>query len=411
MGEGVQVDGMTAEIRTDVNRPNVPVDGTTITAEVDVEPGEKQEQVQRHIALCIDTSGSMSGEKIQRARDGASWVFGLLEDDDYVSIVAFDSEAELVIRPTRWADIDRDDAMATLDELTAGGGTNMFDGLRTAQNSLESLEFTDGANEGTAVRRVLLLSDGKDKHNDPPDFRDLALEIDEAGIRIESAGIGHDYNEDTIRTLGTTARGEWTHLEGPGDIEDFFGEAVEQANSVVATDAQLELDVADGVEVTDVYRALPQAQDVDLDWEDNTAIVKLPDLTEREHQRVVMKVHVPGQRDEEQDVDLVDVSLTARGGTARDTISVTYTEDNEELAENNEEVQLDHQRTVIQTELGKGNVEAAETQVEQMTRIHGEETQIVQDVQRQTEIVKEGGRAERNRATKIVSDDDEGIQK
>ncbi len=411
MGEGVQVDGMTAEIRTDVNRPNVPVDGTTITAEVDVEPGEKQEQVQRHIALCIDTSGSMSGEKIQRARDGASWVFGLLEDDDYVSIVAFDSEAELVIRPTRWGDIDRDDAMATLDELTAGGGTNMFDGLRTAQNSLESLEFTDGANEGTAVRRILLLSDGKDKHNDPPDFRDLALEIDEAGIRIESAGIGHDYNEDTIRTLGTTARGEWTHLEGPGDIEDFFGEAVEQANSVVATDAQLELDVADGVEVTDVYRALPQAQDVDLDWEDNTAIVKLPDLTEREHQRVVMKVHVPGQRDEEQDVDLVDVALTARGGTARDTISVTYTEDNEKLAENNEDVQLDHQQTVIQTELGKGNVETAETQVEQMTRIHGEETQIVQNVQRQTEIVKEGGRAERNRATKIVSDDDEGIQK
>jgi Ca-activated chloride channel family protein len=402
---------MTAEITTDVNRPNVPTSGTTITAEVDVEPGEKQGQVQRHIALCIDTSGSMGGSKIERARDGASWVFGLLEDDDYVSVVAFDSEAELVMRPIRWGDVSRGEAMGYVEELTAGGGTNMFDGLRTAQNSLEALDMRDDATEGTAVRRILLLSDGKDKHNDPPDFERLAGEIDESGIRVESAGIGDDYNEETIRTLGTTARGEWTHLEAPGDIEDFFGEAVEQAKDVVAPDAQLELDVKSGVEVSDVYRALPQAQDVSLDWADNTAIVKLPDLTEREHQRVVMKIHVPERRNEQGSVELVDVTLTARGGEASDTISVDYTEDNTELAEHNEDVQMDHQQTVIQTELGKGNVDEAETQVERMTKIHGEETEIVQEVERQTEIVKEGGRAERNQATKIVSDDEDGIQK
>jgi len=402
---------MTAEMATDVNRPNVPTSGTTIAAEVDVEPGEQQGPVQRHIALCIDTSGSMGGSKIERARDGASWVFGLLEDDDYVSIVAFDSEAELVMRPTRWGDVSREEAMGYVEELTAGGGTNMFDGLRTAQNSLEALDMRDDATEGTAVRRILLLSDGKDKHNDPADFERLAGEIDESGIRVESAGIGEDYNEETIRTLGTTARGEWTHLEAPGDIEDFFGEAVEQAKDVVAPDAQLELDVHQGVEVSEVYRALPQAQDVSLDWEDNTAIVKLPDLTEREHQRVVMKIHVPERRNEGGSVELVDVTLTARGGEASDTISVEYTEDNAELAEHNEEVQMDHQQTVIQTELGKGNVDEAETQVERMTKIHGEETELVQEVERQTELVKEGGRAERNQATKIVSDDEDGIQK
>jgi Ca-activated chloride channel family protein len=402
---------MTAEITTDVNRPNVPTSGTTITAEVDVEPGEKQEQVQRHIALCIDTSGSMGGSKIERARDGASWVFGLLDDDDYVSIVTFDSEAELVMRPIRWNDVSREEAMDYVDELTAGGGTNMFDGLRTAQNSLEALGMRDDATEGTAVRRILLLSDGKDKHNEPSDFETLADEIDESGIRVESAGIGEDYNEETIRTLGTTARGEWTHLEAAGDIEDFFGEAVEQAKNVVAPDAQLKLDVDTGVEVSEVYRALPQAHDPSLDWADNTAILKLPDLTEREHQRVVMKIHVPERHNEEGSVELVDVTLTARGGQASDIISVAYTEDNAELAEHNEEVQMDHQQTVIQTELGKGNVDEAETQVERMTKIHGEETELVQEVERRTELVKEGGRAERNQATKLVSDDEDGIQK
>ena len=391
-----------ASIETEVNRPAVPPEGARITAEVDVEPGEQADEVERHIALCMDTSGSMSGAKLSRARDGASWVFGLLEPTDYVSVVTFNSTAEVVLGPVRWGDVDRDDAMDHIEQLSAGGGTDMYAGLETASESLASLDHDPGAGED-AVRRLLLLSDGKDKDHSVAEFEDLAGEIDTSGVRIEAAGIGEDYNQDTIRTLGTTARGKWTHLEAAGDIEAFFGEAVESASSVVAADAELELDAADGVEVSDIYRALPQAQDVDPEWEANAATVKLPDLTERERQRVVMKVTAPAH-DPGADVPLVQVRLRARGDEATDRITVDYTEESEELAEANEDVQLDHQETVIRTELGKGNVEAAETQVEQMTRVHGE-TEVVEDIARETEVVKEGGKAERSRATKLVDEE------
>ncbi len=398
---------MPPRIETGVNRPAVPWSGGTLTAEVEVEPGQQEGSVQRVLALCIDTSGSMGGEKIERAREGAAWIFGLLDDDDYVSITAFDSEAELVMRPTRWGDTSREEAMARVQELTAGGGTDMFDGLETARDALEAVDHRIDGGDGV-VRRILLLSDGKDKHHDPPDFADLAEEIDAAGIRIKAAGIGAEYNEDTIRELGTKGRGEWTHLEGPFAIEDFFGDAVEDASEVVAPDARLELDVANGVEVEDVYRAEPQAQEVALDWEANTAVVKLPDLVEREHQKVTMKLHAPAidaEEDKEEGHILVDLTLSARGARAEAPIVVTYTDDNSKLAAENEAVQLDHQQTVVKTELGKGNVEAAETQVERMTAIHGEDVEAVKEAERQTEIVKEGGRAERNRATKIVDED------
>jgi len=391
-------------ITTDVNRPYVPADGATVTATVDVEPGEQREAVERHLLLCLDASGSMDGAKIDQAREGAEWVFGLLEPDDYVAIVAFDSEASVVMRPTRWGDTSREAAMTHVDDLGAGGGTDMYDGLSTARDVLESLAHRPETDD--AVRRILLLSDGKDNSHDSADFEGLAREIDDAGIRILSAGIGTDYAEETIRTLGTTARGEWTHLESPGDIEAFFGDAVEQAQSVVATDAELELDAAPGVEVSEVYRALPQAQEVAVDWAGNTARVPLPDLAERERQRVVLKVHAPAH-DVGEEVTLVDVRLSAQGRTAVDRIAVEYTDDNAELAAHNEDVSLDHRQTVVRTELGKGNVDAAETEVEKMTRVHGEDTQIVRDVQQQTELVKEGGRAERDRATRIV--DDPGI--
>ena len=389
-------------IETDVNRPYVPMDGTTLTATVDVEPGTQiGSGSERHIVLCLDTSGSMDGVKLDQAREGASWVYGLLEPDDYVGIVAFDSDASVVMRPTRWAETSREAAMHQVDQLGAGGGTDMYDGLDTARTALDSLDYRPETDE--AVRRILLLSDGKDNSHEPADFRDLATDIDDSGIRILSAGIGTDYDEETIRTLGTTARGEWTHLESAGDIEDFFGAAVEQAQSVVATDASLELDAAAGVEVSELYRALPQAQEVDVDWSGNTAHVPLPDLAEREDQRVVLKVHAP-TRDEPGTEPLVDVDLTASGGAASDQITAEYTDDNAKLAEHNEAVSLDHRQTLVRTELGKGNVAAAETEVEKMTRIHGEETAVVEEAKRQTRLVSEGGRRERNDATRIVDD-------
>ncbi len=403
---------MPPHITTDLNRPYVPPTGTTVTGTVDVAPGRKEEGVVRHIALCIDTSGSMHQDgKIERAREGVRWVCGLLDDEDYLTIISFDSDAEQVLRPTRWGDISRDEAMDTVDELTAGGGTNMYDGIELARKALGSLADREGM-AGTPVRRLLLLSDGKDQHREPHEFNDIAQAVDNQGIRIEAAGIGDEYEEETIRTLGTTARGKWTHLQESGDIEEFFGEAVEQAKSVVAPDAQLELDVAPGVEVSEVYRAVPQAQDVSLEWEANTAIVPLPDLTEREEQRVVMKFHVPaaadleGAEDESGPVTLADVTLTATGGEASETIAVDYTEDPDKLAEHKETVQLDHQQTVIKTELGKGNVEAAETKVEKMTKIHGDDAEPVDELKAETQLVKEGGRAERSQATQIVTDDE-----
>jgi len=394
---------MTANVVTDVNRPYVPASGAKLTAEIEVEPGTQDVAPTRHIALCIDSSGSMyEGGNMDRARGGAEWVFGLLDDDDYVSIVAFDTEIDVVLEATRWGDISRDEAVSHVQDIQAGGGTDMYQGLQAAADTLRELP----ASANTA-RRVLLLSDGKDNTHDPPEFETLAREIDSSGIRIKSAGIGDDYRQETIRKLGSVARGDWTHLQASGDIEQFFGDAVEEAGSVVAPDAEIELNVADGVEVSEVYRALPQTQEVTPEWRSNTAIIKLPDLLDRETQRVVLKLQAPARPLGEH--RLADITLTAAGATATDSLTVEYTDDEELLQQHNEDIDVDHRQTVIKTELGKGNVAEAQTQIEQMTRIHGAETEAVKSAERQTEIVMEGGREEQSRATKIVTDD--GIQK
>ena len=223
-------------VETAVNRPYVPPAGTTVFTTVDIHPGERTGPVERHLVLCVDTSGSMTGEKIMRTREGIEWVFGLLEPDDCVAVVGFDAEPELLLEPAQWGNVDAETVEECVRSIKPGGGTNTFEALGHAQEALAAMDQAGGDDQ--PVRQILLVSDGKDERHDLAAFEELAAGIDDAGIRIYAGGIGDSYDEDTIRTLGRGARGEWAHLEEPGDIEAFFGDAVERAGTVVAPDAR-----------------------------------------------------------------------------------------------------------------------------------------------------------------------------
>ncbi len=394
-------EGSVTRVETAVNRPYVPLADTTVTARVDVEPGDETGAVERHVALCIDTSGSMTGEKMARARDGLEWVFGLLEPADRVAVVGYDSEAEVVLEPARWGDVDAETARECVTSITPGGGTNSFEGIRRAREALEAIDRDADSDGRTPVRQILLVSDGKDRQHDRPAFEDLAAGVDDAGIRIHAGGIGDSYDEDTIRALGRGARGEWAHLEDPGDIEAFVGEAVERAGSVVAPEARLTFDLAPGVELDDVYRAVPQAQQADPDRENGTVTVGLPDLVAGQRQRVVAKLGVPPGEADEEPVALADVTLAAEGARASDSITVTYTGERSKLATSETAVQLAHEEAVHRSKLGRGDLAAAARRVERMTTIAHEDADEVRAAKRRMERVRDGGRAARNRATRL----------
>ena len=59
----------------------------------------------------------------------------MLGRDDYVAVMAFDGTAGLVVSPSRAGGLHRRKIIAELDKLTAtyGSGTNLFSGLRAAE--------------------------------------------------------------------------------------------------------------------------------------------------------------------------------------------------------------------------------------------------------------------------------------
>lgn len=389
-----------ADITLELNRPYLPPINSSqqIIGQVTVKPGIQQAGVERQIAIVVDTSGSMAGEKMQRLREGAKYVLGYLDDDDIITLVDFNTSATVALEATRYGDVGREAVAEKIDELEAGGGTDIYGGLDCAAEQLAKLPQA----ENTA-RRILLLSDGKDNKRGPEDFGRQAREIDNSGIRIRSGGLGGDYNEETIRTLGTEARGQWSHIEEGPEISEFFGDAIQEAATVVGSDAELRMDISDGVEFTEVYRAIPQTQQVDVEYTGpNEGVIKLPDLKERETQEVMMKIQVPGS-DTVGTQTLATLTLMAGDNVAEAQMRIEYTEDNEKLSIENEEITIGLDETRVRTELGEGNTDEAETIVDKMEEKHGE-TAEVEQLEEDVTRVQEGGRSEQEDATKVGDD-------
>lgn len=366
------------ELVTEVERPSVPASGATVATSIAIQPGGQEDDVTRQLVVCVDTSGSMSGEKIEHVRDGIRWVFGYLDDDDYLGIVSFDDEPRVVLPAQRWGDLSRSTADDAVDSLTTGGGTDILGGLELAHETLTGLP--EGAEVG---RRILLLSDGRDEVP-VEQFGELARRYRrEDGISIPAAGIGKFYDEDVVRAIGTGSDGEWVHLSRPADIEDFFGREVEDLRTVVAPNPFLELDLVAGADVEEVMLRTPQVQDANHVREGDAVRVFVPDLVEFEQQEVVLQLTVPpGTAGSEETV--AAVSLQTPETVAEAPIVVEYSDDPVDLETRIERVDLKHKDTMIRKAASAGEIDEAETIIEQATEIHSEE-----DVGRMTTVVEQ----------------------
>lgn len=101
------------------------------------------------VAIVIDCSASMVGERFVAARRAAGAFLERMQPGDRATLIGFDH------RPRTWAALDGDRAvlLAALDRMHTGGGTAMLDALRYG---IEALEREAGR------KAIVLLSDGED---------------------------------------------------------------------------------------------------------------------------------------------------------------------------------------------------------------------------------------------------------
>ena len=77
-----------------------------------------------NLCLVIDRSGSMQGPKLEAAKESARATAEVLSPNDYIAVVAFDSEAQIFVHPTRASNKMR--ISNDIARLQSGGGTGVF---------------------------------------------------------------------------------------------------------------------------------------------------------------------------------------------------------------------------------------------------------------------------------------------
>jgi Ca-activated chloride channel family protein len=128
------------------------------------------------VGILFDISGSMSGEKIAKARQALGRFIGTSHPSDEYFLVAFNSRAQLLMDRTR-------DGDAVLDKLTLvqpKSNTALYDACYLGVEKV-----TRGAHQKKAL---LIISDGQD-NNSRYNFTDVRRLLKESDVTVYAVGI------------------------------------------------------------------------------------------------------------------------------------------------------------------------------------------------------------------------------
>ncbi len=166
------------------------------------------------LGIIFDVSGSMSGDKIKKAREALSRFIETSHDGDEYFLIGFNTRAQLLLNKTR-------DSDALLDKLTyvqTKGQTALYDACYLGVEKV-----TRGAHEKKAV---LLISDGQD-NSSRYTFSELRRLLKETDVIIYAVGIVGEHDDGM---LGMSGRAILEELSGVSGGKAFFPSSAAEMN-------------------------------------------------------------------------------------------------------------------------------------------------------------------------------------
>jgi Ca-activated chloride channel family protein len=198
-----------------------------------------------------DRSGSMSGKKMEQSKAALQFLVRQLDPADTFNIVAYDSEVES-FRP----ELQRADAgtiraaLAWVDGLSAGGGTNIDGGLRAGLRML---------NDASRPNYLLFLTDGQPTVGERQEAKITANAIQENKVqaRMFVFGVGFDVNGRLLDRLARGMRGQSVYVRPNENIEAPVSALYAKVGSPMMTDVAVDIQL-DGGTTSRVYpRQMP----------------------------------------------------------------------------------------------------------------------------------------------------------
>ncbi len=208
----------------------------------------KQSYQPQDVVFVIDTSGSMSGEKIEQARRSLQFCIEKLDDRDRFSVVRFSTGFDVLFDQLQAATKDNlAKAHAFIDAFEARGGTNIAD---TLQHVMTMRPRGDEADQARPFV-VVFLTDGKGNRG-PDEILAMLKNTDSQGMRIFPFGVGHDVNTILLDRLANEHTGRTTYVQPGENLELVLGDFFAVISQPVLTNLRLTLP---GIGVTEQFPA------------------------------------------------------------------------------------------------------------------------------------------------------------
>ena len=316
------------QVRSELSSPII-LEGTPETNYLKVSLSgqnvDSKKRVPINLAIVIDKSGSMSGQRIEKAREAAILAVNMLNENDTLSIVAYDSKARVIVPATK---VDNRLRIIGLinENIYAEGGTALFAGLSKGIKQVENQLTKD------KVNRIILLSDGQANigPSSVDELSQLAIIAAKKNIAITTLGIGSDYNELLMSSIASYSDGNHVFVNNSADLENVFVHEFTDLMSAIAQDVVITIQLKNGVKPV---RLLGR----DGVIKDNQVTVRMNQLFSNQEKYVLLEV-IPdegkvGQSKTLAQIDLqYDNLLVNKPEHETQSVNVSYT-DNQKLVQ------------------------------------------------------------------------------
>jgi len=245
--------------RLDLERKALPPGGGPVHLRIALRSSSRASGVRPRLSvhLALDTSGSMQGEPLARAKQAARQLVDRLTPRDAFSLTTFSTDAELRVKAgpvgPRKAQIQ-----AAIDEAQATGSTNIGAALEQAYR-----QAIGRPADGDVERVVLLLSDGQPTAGEthPRQLAARALRAFQEGAQTSTFGLGVQYDGALMSAIAADGGGGYYYLSDAEHIGTALSTEIKRRLDPVATAVELRVRLREGVQLLRVYGSRKLAED------------------------------------------------------------------------------------------------------------------------------------------------------
>jgi len=188
------------------------------------------ERTPYHIALLLDTSGSMDGAPLAAVIRTLHLLIDRMEERDMLTLIQYASTASVVVDCANMTPRAKTDIHRIVDRLTADGGTNIEDAIEVLSDMSES-----------PIDAVFLMTDGHVNTgitNSAGLLRLIAARLP-SGTPVNTLGFGSNHNAQMLRDMAVRSCGSYTYADSAELIPAIIGDIVGGLIDTVGTSAFL----------------------------------------------------------------------------------------------------------------------------------------------------------------------------